>query len=201
MNRVSRPLLAGAAIGLAGVVALILALTLTGGSNSSGPNAVGSTGTRAKTPADAAQLWLRLAACLRSHGYAIADPVVRPNGTADWGGANGNSAFKRAMIGAGLSSCQEQLRALPAQDVNPPVAPTRLHQLRLFARCMRAHGLSDWPDPHPDGTFPLDAHLISAGKLGTRTQMAACGQYLDGGSLSISPSSAPTGQQPSGTGG
>jgi hypothetical protein len=27
--------------------------------------------------------------------------------------------------------------------------------LRAFAVCMRAHGLSDWPDPTPDGHFPL----------------------------------------------
>lgn len=195
MPRFPRPLLAGGAIVVAALTALIIALALSGGSPASGPGAVASTGATLKREPSAATLWLNLAACLRSHGYPVPDPNVLANGTADWGGATGNIAFKRAMAAIGFSMCKHQLQALPAADVNPPPRSAKLRQLLLFARCMRTHGLSDWPDPHPDGTFPLDAHLLALGKTGTRTQMAACGRYLEYGSVSVSPGSVPAGQQ------
>jgi hypothetical protein len=39
---------------------------------------------------------------------------------------------------------------------------------------MRSHGVSDWPDPAPSGTFFLDPRLIAAGKRGIYRQLLAC---------------------------
>jgi hypothetical protein len=33
--------------------------------------------------------------------------------------------------------------------------PTDIQGLMRFAACMRQHGVPDWPDPKPDGTFPF----------------------------------------------
>ena len=42
----------------------------------------------------------------------------------------------------------------------------------LFSRCMRQHGLPDWPDPRTDGTFPLNRRLLRL--RGTRERMRPC---------------------------
>jgi hypothetical protein len=58
-------------------------------------------------------------------------------------------------------------------------------KLRRFAQCMRAHGLSDWPDPKADGSFDLPQRL-RAGKQVFKTQLAACRQYMTGGQILVS---------------
>jgi hypothetical protein len=49
-----------------------------------------------------------------------------------------------------------------------------------FARCMRAHGLSGWPDPGPGGKFDKSA-LVQLGYSATRVRTvedSACGRLL-----------------------
>jgi hypothetical protein len=49
-----------------------------------------------------------------------------------------------------------------------------MRRLPAFARCMRAHGVSDWPDPDDLGHFPLPSRLPARGKSAFATQEQAC---------------------------
>jgi hypothetical protein len=198
MHRIPRRLLALAAAA-AEVLAAVLALALRGGNgHGAGVASVGTATTAATSTEQAASgpsaRFDTLARCLRSHGYAVPDPTIGSDGTPDWGGAAGGLAFKRALQAVGFRDCAPQLQALPSGALNPAPTAAALRQLRLFSRCMRAHGVPDWPDPRPDGTFPLDSRLVGLGKTGLRVQMQACGRYLAGGKgISVSPGSAPGG--------
>ncbi|MCW2938834.1 MAG: hypothetical protein JWN00_1819, partial [Actinomycetia bacterium] len=58
---------------------------------------------------------------------------------------------------------------------------------RELSRCMRQHGLADWPDPDANGAFPLPPRLIQLGKRGIMSQIKACGQYWPRRSINIVP--------------
>lgn len=140
-----------------------------------------------------AQLWHNLAQCLRTHGHPLfKDPVIDSHGDPDFG-AQGVEV-KRAVLTLGTSACRAQLAAMPASDHRRPPTAAELHHRVLFSRCMRAHGLPDWPDPRADGTFPLNQRLMD--KRGTRTQVQACQPLLgDAKGIEISPSSVPPGSK------
>jgi hypothetical protein len=140
-----------------------------------------------------AQLWHNLAQCLRTHGHPqFKDPVIDSRGNPDFG--TQGAEVKRAVLTLGVSACRAQLAAMPASDHRRPATAAELHQRVLFSRCMRAHGLPDWPDPQADGTFALPERLLR--KRGTRTQVRACQPLLgDAKGIEISPSSLPPGSK------
>jgi hypothetical protein len=65
---------------------------------------------------------------------------------------------------------------LPEQEGPQHRAPTAAEMagLRKFAACMRSQGLRAFPDPDPDGDFPLPQSMVSLGKAGMRAQLEAC---------------------------
>ena len=54
-------------------------------------------------------------------------------------------------------SIWERLPASAAGDRGRP--PADIQALLRYARCMREHGIADFPDPQADGRFPLPASL------------------------------------------
>jgi hypothetical protein len=204
MKRIlSRPVAFGVVIGGVGLVGLILALSLsrgTGGAagtttTSASPTETTRTGTRgaARSTASIAQRWHNLAQCFRSHGYSIADPTVNANGTSSWSDSSGGppAEIRNAMRAVGDRTCGPELNALPQQLITPPPTAAELHTLVLFAGCMRAHGLADWPDPRSDGAFPLNARLRAAGKRGIISQLLACRHLTHGNGIAIYDPNAP----------
>jgi hypothetical protein len=198
MNRIlKRPVIIGAMIGAAGLVALILALSLSGGPDSTAsttttsPAAAGTTSGRkargSRSTVSAAQGWHNLAQCFRSHGHAIADPTVNPDGTSSWSSSAGPPPreVRNAIKAVGEETCRPEFEALPPQAVSPPPTQAELHGLVLFARCMRDHGIADWPDPNSEGAFPLNARLLALGKRGTVKEMLACRHFNLGNGLAI----------------
>jgi hypothetical protein len=179
---------AAAAVILAAAVAFLVHHS--GGDGAPAAQAAPGTGTER-----AAQLWHNLAQCLRTHGHPeFEDPVIDSQGEPDFG-AQG-AQVKRAVQTLGVSACRAQLAAMPPSEHRRPPTAAELHQMVLFSRCMRAHGLSDWPDPRADGTFPLNQRLMALGKRGILTQVRACGPLRgDGKGIAISPSSSPPGSQ------
>ena len=112
----------------------------------------------------ATQAWHDLAQCLRSHGHpGIRDPEVDSHNSADFGSQamQAKTAMKNSE-----AACRAEIAALPVSDDDRPPTAAELHQMVLFSQCMRAHGLPDWPDPHADGTFPLNQRLQQLGKRG-----------------------------------
>jgi hypothetical protein len=203
MNSIlKRPAIVGALIGAAGLVAVILALSLSGGSDptvsattagatttSSPVNAAtsGGNGNGSRATVRATQAWHNLAQCFRSHGYAIADPTVNANGTSSWSASAGPppSEVRDAEKAVGKDTCDAEWHALPSQVVSPPPTQAELHGLVLFAGCMREKGLSDWPDPNSEGAFPLNARLLALGKRGIITQLLACSHFNLGNGIAI----------------
>jgi hypothetical protein len=117
---------------------------------------------------------------------------VSATGDPTWSGGNSDATrFKRAVAAVGFKFCRSQLEALPPQVINPPPTPAELHNLVLFGQCMRSHGISDWPDPHADGTFPIPTRVQALGKLGIMSQLRACRRYTGGHGIAISPGSVP----------
>lgn len=80
------------------------------------------------------------------------------------------------------NACQAIYNRLPPQpDASAVPVPQRVFQVLLsFARCMRAHGVSDWPDPASNGTFYLDSRLVAAGKRGFIRPVLVCEQANPG---------------------
>jgi hypothetical protein len=84
------------------------------------------------------------------------------------------SAVARAAIIASLTLLVASCGGSAAANATKPSA-------LAFARCMRSHGIHNWPDPNSDGQFnKVDTTLQKLGVLQPQLQTAekAC-QYLD----------------------
>ena len=76
--------------------------------------------------------------------------------------------------GAACRSIWERLPASASGQQGRP--PANIRALLGYARCMREHGIADFPDPQADGRFPLPASL-RAGKTPQFVRaMEACRQ-------------------------
>jgi hypothetical protein len=80
-------------------------------------------------------------------------------------------------------ACQSIANRLPpvAQATQPPTA-VGMQGLLRFARCVRSHGIPQWPDPNALGAFPLNGQLAAQFKgPANRSAMSACIKYVPGG--------------------
>ncbi len=147
-------LLAAAAFGLAACggssAPHVASLGKSGGSDSNG----GNTPTTQPT-GNATQLLNEWAACMHSHGDPNqADPTIDANGVIHitWnpaipGGYNGTYQGGQGNLGPGQYCRNYLTEAQAALDGGQsPELPSQA-QLVQFARCMRADGIPDFPDP------------------------------------------------------
>jgi hypothetical protein len=97
---------------------------------------------------------------VRAHGVpGFPDPIVGRNGVATFP----DSAPR--VPDAAQRACRSIVARIPPDyTTTQPVSAGDFHELLLFARCVRAHGVPDWPDPNALGEFPLDARLLADGK-------------------------------------
>ena len=109
-------------------------------------------------------------ACVRAHGL----PGF-PDGSIDSRGVVSFPDSAPRIPDSVANACQVFFNRLPPQPAESPPVPQPLFQeLLSFARCMRGHGVPDWPDPAPSGTFFLDSRLIAEGKQGPSRQVRTC---------------------------
>ena len=136
---------------------------------------------QAETPA---QTWHELAVCARAHGDpTFPDPSVDSQGQAHF--PPGTEKPPAATIAA----CQSIYDRLPASVRNGDVPDIQMEI--KFAQCMRAHGLTDWPDPLADGSYRLPPDLQSNSKSGPvwdriKAGWDACVQFNPSGHLNVS---------------
>jgi hypothetical protein len=124
-----------------------------GGGNSPGVANVGSAATTATTPQPGL---LGYATCMRSHGVAdFPDPsgqgaILKPQVVAAF--QQDPHAFKAAD-----TACRH---LLPNGSLGPQETPqqqhARLADMLSFARCMRSHGVSRFPDPTAQGDLSVE---------------------------------------------
>ena len=106
-----------------------------------------------------AQIWQELVACARAHGDpSMPDPTIDSQGQAHFppGTPMPSQATQQA--------CQSVYNRLPA-SVRNSAAPD-IQMAIKFSQCMRAHGLTDWPDPNANGDYPLPPDLQTTSKSG-----------------------------------
>lgn len=118
-----------------------------------------------------AAAWHQVVLCARAHGMpGLADPQINASGKAIF--PSGLNVPERTR-----QACQATFNRLLPNAEN--TAPTRaqLAGLLRFARCMRSHGVADWPDPSQDGSFHPDARITNSLKSAFRSQLRACERF------------------------
>jgi hypothetical protein len=124
-------------------------------------------------------VWLEYARCVRAHGAPdFPDPVVDNQGRGTIPSSL-NALQVKSESSRAQSACGPILYRLPpVAQQRSSVMPSVLRQLTTFARCVRQHGIPGFPDPRPDGSFPLTP--------AQKTQIngpafQACGRYSRSG--------------------
>lgn len=132
--------------GVIGIAAVVLLLAgCSGTHNSATPAASAPLGKD-----DQKSAYLQFAQCMRQNGQPnFPDPIQDANG--DWGFP---ALAGKPVAPAACDAAYRQMRAVN-QNIAEQASHVDITKLRDFSKCMRDHGLSDWPDPTADGLFPL----------------------------------------------
>jgi hypothetical protein len=142
---------AGAAIaGLATVAAVALLAAGCGGSK--GPGVAGGDGNTTTVAASGSGSGsqnyteaLRYSQCMRSHGITdFPDPAASGDFAIHGAGPNNDLDRNNPTFQAAEQACQ---RYSPQHNVTPAQHAQLEGEYLSFARCMRSHGVSDFPDP------------------------------------------------------
>jgi len=130
-------------------VALGLFAAACGGSKSPSVASLDATApsTTSKTTPSRKPSFTAFAACMTAHGVSTQSPgghgVVMSNATP----AQANSA---------MAACRSFMPGGGPPPPTPAQQATRTEQLFVFSRCMRSHGVPNFPDPDSTGDLPLD---------------------------------------------
>jgi hypothetical protein len=152
--------------------------------------AAGAGSALAPSPSPAAS-WHAAMQCVRSHGYpSLRDPQIDSGGQENFG--TQGLAVKQALGDRRIAAaCKTYLEKIPRPGRKVPPTPAEVHQLVLFAQCIRRHGTPDWPDPNRDGAFPLPSRILNQGKPGFLRMSAKCKSVWNKGIAIEGPPSGP----------
>jgi hypothetical protein len=146
-----------------------------------GSTSSSSSATASNSPAAAAFTY---ASCMRRHGLAgYPDPQVttNPGGSvaiaiAGQSGPGASPAFQSAQ-----KACSRIL--LAQSSTNGPTGPSK-QEFLAFAHCLHTHGISDFPDPNPQGQITgqmIDASGVDLKASSFTTAADACVGVTHGG--------------------
>lgn len=101
-----------------------------------------------------------LVRCARANGMPnLPDPQIDGNGQVKF--PEGTPEPSERV----LRACQSVIDRLPPSARGERAQnPVDMPALLRFGQCMRAHGVPDFPDPRPDGTFPVAGTSLERGK-------------------------------------
>jgi len=150
-----------------------LALTACGGD----PSTNGETaGDRERQMQDAA---LEYARCMRENGVDMPDPQFRQGGMS----MRSPKGVSPAKMRTADQACRKILEAVKPPEMSESEQKEFRAAALANARCMREHGLADFPDPGPDG---LNVWITSPGPSGSNLVSGAIrGAGTDGSSAVI----------------
>jgi hypothetical protein len=135
----------------------------------------------ALTEAQMAEIGRQYSQCVRDHGVAAFPDLIVVDGGLGMPPDQGDTAkHSLADNHEAQTACQTILDRVPAnKGKNRTPTAQELQQMVRFAQCMRENGVADWPDPGPDGSFPLPSELRAEGKSPrVATAVEACHQLL-----------------------
>lgn len=162
------------------LIPLAAAVVLLGAGCGGSPAGPGAAGPPRQDPNSAPEDLSREIACFRAHGLPdYPDPVYDPND-----GRWHLPDIRPDLTGRVRDACASVMpQATPAS----PVPTAQLDDLLGFAGCMRAHGVTGWPDPGSDGVFHTS--INPKADPAARAAMPACERYLasSGGNIQIGP--------------
>jgi hypothetical protein len=149
MSRITSSLgMTAAAIATAGAIAAC-------GSNSpSSPSSGGHL-----TSAQAQQVAVRFAQCIRSHGVPN---FPDPSSPRDFKGSFSSSAAKTPAFQSARTACRHLLPGNGQPSQPPARSPAQIAAELAFARCLRGHGFPSFPDPTSSGQLSHEM-LAAAG--------------------------------------
>jgi hypothetical protein len=174
------------AIRAATAVIAAAALALLAAACSSGPSSAGSGSSPSASGSAASPSALAYSACMRSHGVpGYPDPDSSgqlPKTDAQLLGVS-STQYKAAQQGcrhllpAGGPLQQREAQCMQNNDCTPAMAQQMLTADRKLARCMRSHGVPNFPDPASGGSggpyFPITTVGISEAASRTPRFVAA----------------------------
>ena len=153
------------------IAATLITVAFAGAAAGCGGSASTGSPAAASAPRNAAAAWHQVVLCARAHGMpGLPDPHINASGKAIF--PNGLTVPERTR-----QACQATFNRLIPNAQNTEPTRAQLAGLLRFARCMRGHGIPDWPDPRPDGTFVPDARLAHVLKSTFRNQLMACERF------------------------
>ena len=151
----------------AGTLGLIMALSLVAtacGGGHSGPGVATLSGasqaanhpttTAAPNRRNATELLHDWANCMRQHGLQMADPTIDAQGQVNVSISGGNLSTQSFQ--AADTACQSlHNEAMTALGGGTSGSKPDATKLLAYSRCMRAHGVPDFPDPNASGGLQL----------------------------------------------
>jgi hypothetical protein len=165
---------------------LLAALALAAAGCSIGPLGAARP-TASPTTANPVAVYHEVAQCVRDHGMPdFPDPTVDAQGQPHL--PEGQATPPPSIFQA----CEPILNQLPPAQ-RPNGVQNDPAMMQRFAQCMRAHGITDWPDPNANGDFPLPPSLAGSVKTGPRSQQiraawnGPCKQYNPGHNIGVVP--------------
>jgi hypothetical protein len=168
------PIMAAPALLACGAALAVSALLAGCGSGAGSGAGNGGAGPIAQSSATPDTTTEAIVHCYRSHGDpSFPDPVYDPN--------DGRWHFAISPGSAPESTQQACRHLFPSVNASPPVPLAQFQQLVRLAQCIRQHGVPNWPDPDPDGSFPLPPS-IQKGRV-TSAAMTACQRYMPAGGI------------------
>jgi hypothetical protein len=169
-QRVRPPTLRAPAEIIATAVLAVLAAACGGGGSSTGSVGSSHAGESSTFPSAVA-----FARCMRENGvHDYPDPSSRVGS----GGVSGSDLDPfDPIFEAAYQACQSLLP--PGQETLQQMHQGLAEEGLNFARCMRAHGITNFPDPNADGQFP-ETQMRGLGKGSPQFTAAqnACERYL-----------------------
>jgi hypothetical protein len=117
------------------------------------------TGTAKKASASDLEKMRKFAKCMRDNGVDMRDPTddgrVEIHVSAEPGGSGPGKAPK--TNGKAEAAQKKCAHLMPNGGKPPKPKPEDLAKMRAFAKCMRDHGVTRFPDPDPDGGIKIQA--------------------------------------------
>jgi hypothetical protein len=148
----------------------LVVLLLAGCSTSDGSAGAATTTTGGQQ--DAAAVLREFVRCARANGMPTL-PDLRLDSNGQVSVPEGTPDPPKSVEQA-CRSIWERLPASASGEQGRP--PAHIQALVGYARCMRGHGIADFPDPQADGRFPLPASLRAGKTPQLLRAMQACRQ-------------------------
>jgi hypothetical protein len=180
MTRLSRGLRCGfVALPLLAALTLLAALAMTACGSDGGTGGIATAGGAASQPDPSSsapklsdsERAVKFAKCMREHGVDMPDPD--PGTGAQGFAVKGADAAK---MEAAMAACKQYA---PFGGKAPKLDQAEIERMRQHARCMRANGVPDFPDPGADGLIKIGPESgIKPDDPKLKAAMEKCKEYL-----------------------